>query len=291
MKLKSKLKAVLAAVTFAFAGTALADINPGNITTAGPQQGNGELFLSVWNSTLQVSYTRDLGINLGNFLPGGPNAPVDAVAGSGTDYAFGAAPTIGAGNVLTPGYQLVFGQDGTAASSILSTLLSTAGTIWSVIGSENFGNDRLLFTSNSPAPSFATAQLTTATGNVISHLGGVNGLQSGGADPTSNESSTATPPSIAYSGGTVFGSNLGTFSFSTAATVDTALNFWFGNQTTTTSSTISQFDGGQWLLANDGTLSWNVAQVAAPVPEPGTWALLAAGLAMVGGIARRRTQA
>jgi hypothetical protein len=286
MKLKSKLKAVLAAVTFAFAGAAVADINPGN-TTSGPQSNNGELFLSVWNTTLQVSYTRDLGINLSNFLPSGAVAPVDN--GAGVDYAFGAGPTIGAGNVLNPGYNLTFGLDGTAASSTLATLLGTAGTIWSVVGSENFGNDRMLFTSNAPSPTFATGQLTTATGNVVSHLGGVNALQSGAADNTANGSSTATPPSIAYSGGTVFGSNIGTFGFSTAASVGTAMNFWFANQTATTTSTISQFDGGQWLLASDGTLSWDVAQ-AAPIPEPGTWAMLAAGLAMIGGIARRRSQ-
>jgi len=289
MKLKSKLKAVLAAVTFAFAGAAVADINPGNITTAGPQQGNGELFLSVWNTTLQQSYTRDLGINISGFLPTGTVRPNDVASGNSVDYAFGVGPTIGAGSVLAAGYKLTFGLDNTSAGSVLSNLLGTTGTIWSVVASENFGNDRLLFTSNNNLTTMATSQLTTATSNVISHLGGVNALQSGAADPTANGSSTATPPSIAYSGGTVFGANIGTFPFSTVATVGTALNFWFANQTSTTTNTLSKYDGGQWLLAADGTLSWDVPNVA-PIPEPGTWAMLAAGLAMIGGIARRRSQ-
>lgn len=288
MKMKSKLKTVLAAVTLAFAGTALADINPGNITTAGTQQGNGELFLSVWNTTLQTSYTRDLGINLSNFLPAGTNAPVNV--GPGVDYAFGVAPTIGAGNVLTPGYNLTFGLDGTAAGGTLNTLLSTPGTIWSVIATENFGNDRLLFTSNGALTTIATPQLTTATSNIASHIGAVNAIQTGAASPADNGSSIANSPMLAYSGSTAFGTNLSTFPFSTVATVGTALNFWFANQTATSANTLSQFEGGQWLLSSNGTLSWNVAQTA-PVPEPGTWALLAAGLAMIGGIARRRTAA
>lgn len=288
--MKLKLKAILAAVTFAFAGTALADINPGNIVTAGPQQGNGELFLSVWNNSLGQSYTRDLGINLSNFLPTGTAAPVNAVAGNGVDYAFGAAPTIGVGNVLNPGYLLTFGLDASPASSILATLLSTSGTVWSVIGAENFGNDRLLFTSNQTLPSFATSQLQSGTSNIATHLGAVNLLQTGAADPTANGSSTATPPSVAFSG-TALGVNATISGLNTVAAVGQSLDFWFANQTGTTTSTISQFGGGEWLLASDGTLSWNVEQVSAPIPEPGTWAMLMAGLAMVGGIARRRTQA
>lgn len=289
MKLKSKLKVMLAAVTLACAGTALADINTG-VTTSGTTSNNGELFLSVWNETLEQSYTRDLGINLSSFLSTGTVAPVDATPGSGVDYAFGVAPTIGAGNVLTAGYQLVFGLDGTAASSTLATLLSTAGTIWSVIASENFGNDRLLFTSNAALSTMATTQLTNTTSKVAQHLIAVNELQGGAADTTSNESSTATPPSAAYSGSTGFGSTLGGLPFSTVAQIGQSLNFWFANQTATTTNTLSQYDGGSWLLASNGTLSWNAAQIA-PIPEPGTWAMLLAGLAMVGGIARRRLQA
>ncbi len=290
MKMKSKLKAMLAAVTIAFAGTALADINTG-VTTSGATANNGELFLSVWNTTLGLSYTRDLGINLSNFLPSGLLAPVDN--GVGVDYAFGAAPTIGTGNVLTSGYQLKFGLDGTAAGMSLGTLLGTAGTIWSVVASENFGNDRLLFTTNNLAPSLPTAQLQSTTTKVSQHLIAVNGLQGGAADPTSNESSTAMPPSAAYSGSTGFGTSLGGLSFNTSASVGTGLNFWIAEQTAPSASTLSQFvggDGAQWLLASDGTLTWDVAAVAAPVPEPGTWAMMIAGLGLLGGMARRRTQ-
>jgi len=44
---------------------------------------------------------------------------------------------------------------------------------------------------------------------------------------------------------------------------------------------------GVWNLNVDGVLTYTVV----PVPEPGTWAMFAAGLVVVGGIARRRMQA
>lgn len=290
MKMKSKLNAMLAAVTFAFAGAAVAEINTGNLSTAGAQQGNGELFLSVWNTSLSVSYTRDLGINLSNFLSTGTSAPVDSGA---IDFAWNptAAPGIAAGNVLTPGYQLVWGADPTGPNATLQTLLSTSGTIWSVIAGDAFGVEkRLLYTSNSASvPSINDIQLGTATTNVNQHLIGVNATstQIGALDPTANYSSVndpATPTS--YSGNSVFSTGLGTLPFSTVALVGTGLDFW---SEATGAATATAFTGGKWLLAGNGTLSWDVAQVSA-IPEPGTWAMLMAGLAMVGGIARRRTK-
>lgn len=289
MKLKSKLKVMLAAVTLACAGTALADINNGNVTTAGAQFGNGELFLSVWNDSLNVSYTRDLGINLSNFLPAGTTAPVDSGA---TDFPWNptVAPATGPGNVLTPGYQLVWGADPTGPSTTLQTLLSTSGTIWSVIAGDNVGTEkRLLYTSNSASvPSINDTQLFTATSNVSQHLTAVNATstQIGAADPNNNYSSVNDPSApTSYSGNSVFAHNLGTLSFSTVALVGTALNFWFE---ATGPAAAFAFSNANWLLTSNGELSYTVA---APVPEPGTWAMLLAGLAMVGGIARRRLQA
>jgi hypothetical protein len=42
-----------------------------------------------------------------------------------------------------------------------------------------------------------------------------------------------------------------------------------------------------WQLGNDGTLTYQVAAV----PEAETWAMMAAGLLMIGAVARRRLSA
>ena len=42
----------------------------------------------------------------------------------------------------------------------------------------------------------------------------------------------------------------------------------------------------EWTLATDGNLSYGA--VAAPIPEPETYALLLAGLGMLGFMGRRR---
>lgn len=277
MKFQSKVRVAMTAVALAFAGPAAADI-----ATGGVNPGNGELFLSVWNSNLAVSYTRDLGITINNFLPTGNLSPADVTPGNGVDYAFGAAPSSFTANVLTPGYKLVFGNDGTAAASTLSTLLSTAGTVWSVVGSKNLGPDRLLFTSNNVQPAqINDIQLATSTSNVISHLSAVNAIQPGSAaNTTSNLSSIANPPSAAYSGGTVFGANLGTWPFATTAAVGSSLNFW----TVAQGGPLTPYTGAQWSLDNSGVLAFQ----AAPIPEPEMWAMLTAGLLVVGRLARKR---
>lgn len=283
MKLKSTIKAAVAAVALAFAGTAMADINTGNVLS-GPQGGNGELFLSVWNPTSQLSYTRDLGINMNTFLPTGSASVDDVTAGNGVDYAFGVAPTSFTSSVLTPGYKLVFGNDGTGAATTLSTLLGQTGTIWNVTANDNIGTRRLLFTTNNAAPSFNDTQLSNATAKINTFLSNVNLQpgQTGAADPTANGSSISTSTSdIFNAGNSGFSNNYGGISgLDSTATVGTDLNFWIA----ATGATPSIYTGGTWSLDNTGSLSYQVAAV----PEPGTWAMLMAGLMMVGGIARRR---
>jgi hypothetical protein len=60
------------------------------------------------------------------------------------------------------------------------------------------------------------------------------------------------------------------------------------NQSVATASTITLVGTGinpeVFALSNSGELTWNVS----PVPEPSSWILFGAGVAMVGAIARRR---
>lgn len=62
MKLKTKLKVVAAALAVGLTAQA-------NAALDSPGQGNGSLFLTVWDSNRNVTYVRDLGFNLNDFLP------------------------------------------------------------------------------------------------------------------------------------------------------------------------------------------------------------------------------
>lgn len=58
-----KVKALIAGIVLATAGSAHAAIN-----TGGAAGGSGELFLSVWDQTAQQSYSQDLGVDVSEFL-------------------------------------------------------------------------------------------------------------------------------------------------------------------------------------------------------------------------------
>jgi hypothetical protein len=288
MNMKARLKTAIAAVALAFAGSASAGIVNGTGTIAAQQAGS-ELWLTVFSDSLGKSYSRDLGFLYRDFLPGGTVRPNDVTAGSGVDYAFAAnaTPTV-AGNVLAAGYKLVFGADPLAG---LSAILGAVDAVWSVTG---FGVSGILTTSNlasvaAPSGNVATAvsKGQTYLGGVAPSASGVNQFMPAGNSVASNGSHIYTAADSGYSEVTGWENDWGSsVTFSNRSTVGDSMNFF---QLLTASNTTNTYTNATWTLNGDGTLVYEVT--GSPVPVPLPLALMASGLLLMGGIARRRKQA
>jgi hypothetical protein len=287
--MKMKLKALTAATMLALSGTALADINPG---TGSP--GAGELFFSIWSAQLGQSVTRDLGININNFLTTSTSVPTDLAAGNAVDYAPGSSIAYSAGTVLDAGYKLVFG-----VTTIPTALLTAADAVWNVVGVRNFGNpDRLVTTANNTvtSPTLLSSAVTGAASSVSTWLtgtGGVNSVMPGTSFATNDTTALISTPVLANANSTSFNKNLGSNTFDTSGNVGQSLSFWgFAEDTASgsTPSTVFGYSGATWTLANDGTLTYEVV-AGSPVPLPGALVLLASGLLGLFGVSRRRAVA
>lgn len=255
MKLKMKLMAAAIAMAAASGANAALDAGTG---------GNGELFFSIWDSS--QSYSFDL------------NKTIDAFQ---TDVA-------AAGNINQT-YSM------TSFASFLSGVADTSALNFGLTATDTSGARRLLVTFTSPAPAvtrlndsirIAASNTTQIAGSISTAMG-------------ANDFAIVTSPAAsAYAGKVAFGNgNLGNMSNSLnfsmigklAANDDYAGGLGFmridAAATGIASSIYTPYmDGGSavrvWVAGND-------LHIAA-IPEPSEYALMLAGLGMLGFMARRR---
>lgn len=283
MQMKTKLTALAGALALAgFTGGAHAAIAYGD-------DGNGEMYLAVWDSIGQTSYTRDLGVRLNDFLE---------------DEALGSP-----GLVTTPGFTQTWANDAvwaTWTSGMSAEQL--ANLVWDVTASDNAGTTaahqlRYLSTSvndvegnNTFKP--ANSQISGFVNVGQNYTPAVDNLTPapGNVDFDAEVSTIATSADgFAYFNTGNRGSDWGTAAspFTTTGLIGSAMNFFYITRSSTNNlakalvlAYDNDFGRATFSLGANGDLVY-----LAPVPEAETWALLGLGLIGVGALARRRGRA
>jgi hypothetical protein len=260
MKLKLKLKLMAAAVALAASTGAHALIANGT-------DGNGELFFSIWDAN--TSYTRDL------------NYTIDAFESA----------------LAAPGLlNLSFAGD----AAFNSFLANASGAVkWNIMAADTVGARRMLSTYTTlPSPAKTADVTRSALSNVSNFATQVN-MNLGTADSVYITSNTST----AWAGRSSFNDlGAGLYGFSNAGlgtavagnpvafannSYATGLKFMRINAASTgiAPSTYTRYMEGS--LGVNAWLDGNTLHVAA-IPEPSEYALMLAGLGMLGFMARRR---
>ena len=215
--------------------------------------GNGDLFVTLWDGA--NSYTRDLGLSIDSFQT--------QLAAPGS-FSFNLA-----------------------ADALFTSFLGTAdlaNLVWNISAADATGARRLIQTfTDLPAVTKTNDVIRSAVGGVGAYALAANAAL-GGAD-----SVVAQVGSPAYAGQTGFGSTIGgALNFNNSGSFASGLNLMridaaaggIANSTYT-----PYMDGGYAVRAY---FSPTGALTIAAVPEPESYALMLAGLGLMGAIARRR---
>jgi hypothetical protein len=273
--MKMKMTLVAGALALAMAGQASAAI------LGGSGSGNGDLVLSIWDATTQVSYTADLGITLDQFM--GTGAPVVNVGASFV-----------AGNAGNNGLSQTFTADATL-TSFLAGVAATDTTSWNVVAMDGTGAGlngyRFLTTTTASAIATNNAAVKTYNSTPDVFMTAVSLAAGTGTSVSVAQSANAS----AYAGSTTFGNNFGgKANFSNTTAIGQSQNFFFLTPSSASgiaAASVGQFGNATgvstWTLASNGNLTYAVAAV----PEPGEWLLMLSGLCLIGFIATRRKNA
>jgi hypothetical protein len=254
-----KLKHIALAALVATSGFA----NAAPMSTG--SDGNGGLFFSIWDAS--GSYTRNLGMTIDSFA--------SVIAGTGAlDLSFSADSTF---------------------TSFLSA--ADAATLkWNIVAGDNTGARRVVETySTLPATTVKNEIIRGVTTGTLSFSNFVNQAL------VSSDSATFAAGTSGYAGDAKkFGEKAaGLLNFSNAGTLanDSAANgmnimLINGLATGTAASTYTPYlDGAESVKVYlDSSNTLHMSAITAAVPEPETYAMLLAGLGLMGAVARRRNK-
>ncbi|WP_018413450.1 PEP-CTERM sorting domain-containing protein [Methyloversatilis thermotolerans] len=280
-----KTKLIAAAVAFGMSGIAGASITGGSTN-------NTEFVFSAYDSVTGVGYTFDLA-DAGFDSLFGSNVRMNSLIGSTN------TPSIVTTTLLaTPESGIIFDY-ALPSFSEFAGQVNLTNLQWNLVSADTSGTKRIIQTvANAPTSTLDNAAIVSAVTQFDIYTGAVNGKGTnvGGVVTDDGYAITTVSDGAAYAGN--LKGNFAGFGYQANGSLDDVLSLYVVSSTSTTSNT----NAGRYAALTDADDMQVVAKVymaedglyhlqIAVVPEPETYAMLLAGLGLLGFVARRKRAA